>query len=400
MFQRFLFDRRGNFAVMAGLAFVALAIAIGGAVDVGMLSRNANAAQSAADAAALAGAKRMETGTVSDATAIIQSVALANLPEDQRTASIASTIDTASGRVSVTISGTYKTAFLSLAHTDELPYSRQSQSTIKRNGYMDFYFLLDVSESMNIAADATERAKLQATTQATNNRPCAFACHEVEPYWSPKSVYQMNLEAGANKARLRIDVLQDAFDTTVDNLLAVNGKNQGLTIRISTSGFSSSFEKGLTTSTDAASLKKSIRNFSIANGHTTYTLALKGLSDMMGGQSDGSSQGKPEKVAVIVTDGVKDEPSWTFGTINQDYCSALKAKGFKIAVLEIKYIYDLDYQGYFASRVAPFYSSITPQLDACASPGLHYLATDSQQASEKLSGLASDIVRQNLRVQK
>ncbi|WP_062119858.1 pilus assembly protein [Aureimonas sp. AU40] len=400
MLKRFLFDRRGNFAVMAAGVLIMLAIAIGGAVDVSMLSRDASAAQAAADAAALAGAKRMETGTASDATAMINSVATANLPDDLKSATIASAIDTANGLVSVTISGSYKTAFLSLAHTDALTYSRQSQSTIKRNGYMDFYFLLDVSESMNIAADATERAKLQATTKAANNRPCAFACHEVEPYWSPKSVYQMNQEAGANKAKLRIDVLQDAFDTTVDNLLAVNAKSDNLTIRISTAGFSSAFEKGLTASTNAVELKKSIRNFTVANGHTTYTLALQGLSDMMGDQADGSAQTKPEKVAVIITDGVKDEPSWTFGTINQGYCTALKDKGFKVAVLEIKYIYDLDYQGYFLSRVAPFYTSITPQLDACASPGLHYLATDSKQASEKLSSLANDLVRQNLRVEK
>ena len=404
LLRRFMSDRRGNFVVMAGCSFVVLAFAIGGGVDMSMLSRATTASQGAADAAALAGAKQMEKGTASEAMAVIQSVALANLPEDLKSAKVTGDIDTQNGIVSVTVSGAYQTAFLSLMHQDSLPYERRSRSTIKRDGFMDFYFMLDVSESMNIAADAVERAKLLKITEAGNNRPCAFACHSPEPWaYGPLSVYQMNQMYPSWKggpARLRIDVLRDAFATAIRNLLAINADpSNNLTIRISTAGFSNNFAKGVLQSTDEAALKASLAFPTVPSDHTRYDVAFQGLQTMLGTQYDGSSDAKPEKVAVVITDGVSDTGAFATGPIDVTYCSQIKAKGFKLAVLEIKYVEDYDRDGFFASRVAPAYPTLSPALVMCASPGYYYLATDSRQASEKLAALANDIVRQNLRIQ-
>lgn len=401
LLRRFLFDRRGNIAIMAGGSFIVLAFAIGGAVDVSMLSRATMASQAAADAAALAGARQMETGTVSQATALIQSVARANLPADMQLAEVTSEIDTVNGSVSVTVSGTYKTAFLSLMKQNSLSYKRRAQSTIKRDGFMDFYFMLDVSESMNIAADATERAKLLKITEASNGRPCAFACHKPEPdHWGPLSVSQMNDMWFEGPARLRIDVLKEAFGTAVRNLLAINAdESKNLTIHISTAGFSDSFVQGVVRSTNEAALKASLAFPTIDSDHTRYDVAFRGLQTMLGSQYDGSSETKPEKVAVVITDGVSDTGAHAISAIDVDYCNQIKAKGFKLAVLEIKYVEDYDQFGFFESRVAPAYPTLSPALMMCASPGYYYFATDSRQAAEKLAGLANDIVRQNLRIQ-
>lgn len=404
MFKEYWIDRRGNFAIMAALTFSVLALAIGGAVDVSMVYMDETSAQSAADAAALAGAKTMESGSVAQAQIAIQAVALANLPDRLKTSKITSDIDTVQGLVNVAVSNSYDTAFLRLGGTKTISYSRSSQSSIRRDGFMDFYFLLDVSESMNIAADEAERKKLEEITQEANNRPCAFACHTVEPYWGPRSVYQMNQEAKGGSARLRIDVLRDAFRTTAHNLLQINAdKSQNLSIRISTAGFSEIFSEGVKKSTDEKALGDSIEFKNIPSAHTYFSNAFLGFETMLGNQYDGSSQSKPEKVAVIITDGVNDVPiGWSpwmqTAPVEQTYCNRIKAKGIKLAVLEIKYVDNYDKDGFFESRVGATYPKLSPALMMCASPGYYYLATDSNQASERLSGLANEIVRRNLRI--
>ena len=404
MFKGYWIDRRGNFAIMAALTFSVLALAIGGAVDISMVSMDETSAQSAADAAALAGAKTMESGSVAEAHIAIQAVALANLPDRLKSSKITGDIDTAQGVVNVVVSNSYDTAFLRLGGTKTISYSRSSQSSIKRDGFMDFYFLLDVSESMNIAADDAERKKLEEITEAENARPCAFACHQVEPRWSLKSVYQMNQDAEGGPARLRIDVLRDAFKTTVHDLLKINAdKNQNLSIRISTAGFSEIFSEGVKKSTDEKALGDSIDFKNIPSAHTYLSNAFLGFELMLGKQYDGSSQDKPEKVAVIITDGVNDVPigrsPWMqTAPVEQTYCNRIKAKGIKLAVLEIKYVDNYDKDGFFQSRVGATYPKLSPALMMCASPGYYYLATDSNQASERLAGLANEIVRRNLRI--
>ncbi|WP_427026081.1 TadE/TadG family type IV pilus assembly protein [Aureimonas ureilytica] len=408
MFKGYWIDRRGNFAIMAALTFSVLALAIGGAVDISMVSMDETSAQSAADAAALAGAKTMESGSVAEAQIAIQAVALANLPDRLKSSKITGDIDTAQGVVNVVVSNSYDTAFLRLGGTKTISYSRSSQSSIKRDGFMDFYFLLDVSESMNIAADEVEREKLEDWTAEKNDRPCAFACHTPEDWTKWRiSAYEMNQlippERGG-PARLRIDVLRDAFKTTVHDLLKVSAdKNQNLSIRISTAGFSEIFSEGVKKSTDEKALGDSIDFKNIPSAHTYLSNAFLGFELMLGKQYDGSSQDKPEKVAVIITDGVNDVPigrsPWMqTAPVEQTYCNRIKAKGIKLAVLEIKYVDNYDKDGFFQSRVGATYPKLSPALMMCASPGYYYLATDSNQASERLAGLANEIVRRNLRI--
>ena len=408
MFKRYWIDRRGNFAIMAALSFSVLALAIGGAVDISMVSMDETSAQGAADAAALAGAKTMESGSVAEAQIAIQAVALANLPDRLKSSKITSDIDTAQGVVNVAISNSYDTAFLRLGGTKTISYSRSSQSSIKRDGFMDFYFLLDVSESMNIAADEVERKKLEDWTAEKNDRPCAFACHMPEDWTKWRiSAYEMNRlippERGG-PARLRIDVLRDAFKTTAQKLLQINAdKSQNLSIRISTAGFSEIFARGVERSTDENTLVKSLDFKNIPSKHTYFREALSGFETMLGTQEDGSSQDKPEKVAVIITDGVNDvgigrAPWMLTAPVDQSYCSRIKSKGIKLAVLEIKYVPNNDPWNFFLDRVGRTYPQISPALMMCASPGYYYLATDSNQASERLAGLANEIVRRNLRI--
>jgi Flp pilus assembly protein TadG len=387
-----------NFAVFTALAVIPLTIALGGTIDYAGELRAASAAQDAADAAALAAAQRLETGTVDEANRDAQFYGRSNLPPDLAYITLTQVIDQTAGTVTVTAKGSHSSSFLKLAKIDSIPFERVSKAAIKQKGYLNFQFLLDVSESMNIAASDDDRKKLQATTKASNNRPCAFACHEVELGWSTKSVYQMNQEAGSNKARLRIDVLRDAADSMIDTLLAKNNDaGTLLDVDIQTNGFSQLFEKGVGPTKDAVKLKASIRNFAVSNNHTSYSSALYGLSAILGQQGDGKSSATPKKVALMITDGVKDD-NWNLGPIDPLMCDQIKSKGVDLAILEIKYVEDYDYQNYYRDRVASYYPKISPSLESCATKGLYYLASDSVDAQSKLLKLMEKLVTNKLRV--
>ncbi len=284
-----------------------------------------------------------------------------------------------------------KPAFLPLLHIDELDVSVVSASSIQKEEHTDFYFLLDVSESMNIAASDADRDALEHWTRIERkNEPCAFACHEGDGY-RPKSAYQVARDHGV---RLRIDVVREASDKMIDKILAENAVPGTLkTNRIATAGFSWDFQKGKDPSTDAAALKASIRNFTIANNHTRFWWGFSAFSSMLGSQGSGDTASSPRKIAILVTDGVKDEgfARWQLGPLDTNLCIALKNKGFALAVMEIKYV-ARPTEYFFKERVSSYYSSISPSLKACASPGLYFLASDADQASAGLLSLTNAIL--------
>lgn len=394
MLKRFAKDERGNFAVFTGLMAVVLIGGLGGVIDLSRQAREQSTVLRAADAASLAGAKELEFGTVASAQLAIQRAATANLPENFPPVTFQGTIDEAAGTVNVVGSGTIKPYFLPLMKINSLSIAAKSQALIQRKTYSDFYFLLDVSESMNIAASAADRAKMESITQRYNNRPCAFACHVVEPYWGPLSLYDVNKNQGANKARLRIDVLRDAANTMIDKILALNAQPGSLkSTRVATAGFGTSYMPGVGPTSDATVLKASIKSMA-GNDHTNIANAIAGLNAQLKSQGKGTSFADSRKFAILVTDGVRDTGFGRsdLGPIDPALCSAIKSKGIDLAVLEIKYVNDPDRFGYFRDRVAWYYNNISPNLQSCASPGLYDQATDADQAQGKLLKMIEELM--------
>lgn len=76
LYESFLYERSGAIAVVATLLFTVLLLASGGAIDYGIITQKQSQLQSAADAAALAGAKRLSFagGNLADATEITNAV--------------------------------------------------------------------------------------------------------------------------------------------------------------------------------------------------------------------------------------------------------------------------------------------------------------------------------------
>ena len=118
----------------------------------------------------------------------------------------------------------------------------------------------------------------------------------------------------------------------------------------------------------------------------------------LNGQLTDSGTGKtpddPIKFVFIVTDGVQDGvyQAWTApttgtstGPISPSACDALKAKGITVAVLYTEYLWFNSWQ--WPTFVEAFAPQIQPNLEACASPGFFFLATDSAEINTSLQSM-------------
>jgi Flp pilus assembly protein TadG len=141
-------------------------------------------------------------------------------------------------------------------------------------------------------------------------------------------------------------------------------------------------------------------NSSVNDFATNYDDALSKANAAMPNPGMGTSAAgdTPQEVLFFVTDGVEDEMNGSriiqpinYGT-STNYCSQIKARGIKIAILYTEY-YPVPANGFYVSRVEPYQSQIAPALQACASPGLFYDAAVGSDLSQALSSLFQAVVQ-------
>jgi Flp pilus assembly protein TadG len=101
---------------------------------------------------------------------------------------------------------------------------------------------------------------------------------------------------------------------------------------------------------------------------------------------------KPQEVLFFVTDGVEDETNINRliqpinGNSGTNYCTTIKNRGIKIAILYTQYL-PVPTNAFYESSVAPIISNVPTALQACASPGLFVQASLNDNLSQDLSSL-------------
>jgi Flp pilus assembly protein TadG len=145
---------------------------------------------------------------------------------------------------------------------------------------------------------------------------------------------------------------------------------------------------------------------------TNFDNSLGDLSDAsyIPNPGNGTNQAgdTPQEVLFIITDGVEDEEtggsriqqaindlgSAPGGKSNStNWCTAIKNRGIKIAVLYTDYL-AVPANSWYESWIAPIQSEIGPALQACASPGLFYDAgLDSSNLGQDLAALFAAITQ-------
>jgi Flp pilus assembly protein TadG len=160
---------------------------------------------------------------------------------------------------------------------------------------------------------------------------------------------------------------------------------------------------------------------------TDFDTAMKSINTTMPNPGSGTNNNgdTPQEILFIVTDGVDDaainnnlsvaaaygnvccggppyrlqsavNPQNSSGTEvmpphqspaqTQDYCTLIKGRGIRIAILYTEYL-ALPSNGWYNSHVSPFQNNIGPQLQACASPNLYSVVTTGGDISAALQQL-------------
>ena len=135
---------------------------------------------------------------------------------------------------------------------------------------------------------------------------------------------------------------------------------------------------------------------------TNFDLALKAINTAMPNPGNGTSVSgdAAQEILFWVTDGVEDEMNGSNRLIQQinangatNWCSTIKARGIKIAILYTDYL-PVTTNSFYNSTVANFQSNIGSALQACASPNLFYDAGFDADLGTALSNLFTTALQQ------
>jgi hypothetical protein len=216
---------------------------------------------------------------------------------------------------------------------------------------------------------------------------------------------------------MRIDVVRQATQQLMDTATATEVFTDQFRTAIYTFGTNCN-NPGLTTikslTANLASAKTAAANIDLMTvpyqGYnndqcTDSDDVLTDINSAISSPGSGTNAASPQKFLFFVTDGVADanNPSScskpkTGGTRCQEpmdisYCTTMKNRGIKIAVLYTTYL-PLPTNAWYNTWIAPFQSQIGPNMQACASPGLYFEVSPTQGISDAMTALFQKAVSQ------
>ncbi len=297
--------------------------------------------------------------------------------------------------VTVSYQTSTSTMFGNLVGKSQLPLTGSSSATASVPPNIDFYLLLDNSPSMAIAATTTGINTMVANTPDK----CAFGCHESDT--SPNDYYGLARRLGVT---LRMDLLAQATSnlmTTAKNTAANNNSNYRAAIYTFNIGFNtvtsltSALSSAQSQAANIALYEVPYQNWN-NDAITNYTNAMTQINNIMPNPGNGTNQAgdTPQEVLFIVTDGVEDQMvggSRVQSQMSNSYCTTIKNRGIRIAVLYTEYL-PLPTNSWYNTYINPFQPNIGSNLQNCASPGLYFEVSTNQDISSALNTLFNTAV--------
>jgi Flp pilus assembly protein TadG len=399
--QRFARDDGGNLTPMFALTLLPVLGLIGITVDYTQSATRKVTLDGIADSASLAAVTPVMLAS-SDQTSINVATNLFNAQaaKVKGVGSIALTVTAADSGLTRTVNVGYQTTsntlFGGFTGKSSLAIGGTSQSSATVPPNIDFYLLLDNSPSMAIAATTAGINTMVANTPDQ----CAFGCHESDT--SPNDYYGLARRLGVT---LRMDLLAQATQNlmgTAKTAAATNNATYRAAIYTFNIGFNTitPLTSSLSTAqTQAANIQLYEVPYQNWNNDTitNYTNAMTQINSIMPNPGGGTNQAgdKPQEVLFFVTDGVEDEAvgsSRVQSLMNNSYCTTIKNRGIRIAVLYTTYL-PLPTNSWYNSYIAPFQANIGPTLQSCASPGLYFQVSTDQDISSAMIALFDQAVK-------
>ena len=420
LYSRFRIDTRANVAVIFAIAIIPILGSIGCAVDYSMAVRLRSKLQAASDAASVGSIGKsspayIAAGSASDGTISVGgpdalTIFSANMTGESGYTlnSATATVVKASSTVTSTVqfSATINTTFMKALGKNNMTVTGTSVSTSTMPVFIDFYLLLDNSPSMGVAATPADVATM------VNNTPdqCAFACHDLN---DNNNYYKLAKNLGVTT---RIDVVRSAAQSLMDTAAATETYNNQFRMAIYTFGASAS-TAGLTTiaslTSSLSTAKTQAGNIDLmtVNGQnqnndqdTNFTAIIPQIDAAIPTPGPGTST-SPQKFLFFVSDGVADENNPAClkpksgvrcqSPLNPALCTAMKARGVKIAVLYTTYL-ALPTNAWYNQWIAPFNpgpygpstnSEIAANMQACSSPGFYFEVSPTDGISQAMNTL-------------
>jgi Flp pilus assembly protein TadG len=390
--RAFANDRRGTFGIIFALTLFPMVQMAGVAIDYSNATRLNARLKSAADEAALSAVK--------DYARTLNSAFATSKGQDIFKSQLGSTGGLQSPNITfaygldpsdrnkylatATYSGSVRTYFGKFIRVDTIPLGGTAQATYRAPSYKNFFFVVDASESMGLAASKDDIIAMQGSAAQ-----CAFVCHT--------SVTNMEA-ARALGVKTRLDVIKETIAALLDET-ASSSSTRYLKFSIYT------MRKRLTAlntvaglearSTDYSALKSLANGIGLEGDDPDNWTYYSSLSDLMANIPDGGDGTTPEKAqnyVFLMTDGVTDvggeavrpadvvcrESNHCTGPLDPTLCAPFKEspKSATVGVLYTTYLPEVG--GHYWDHVYPFASEIVPALRSCANPDYFVEGTHSE----------------------
>ncbi len=311
-------------------------------------------------------------------------------------------------QAAVAFQATVNTSLTRILGKQFVTVSGKATAKYETEMFSDFYLLLDNTPSMGVGATPSDVSKLVANT----SDKCAFACHIVKDGVADQNSYYF--KAKKLGVTTRINVVAKATASLMDTAVATRKNVNQYRMAVYTFGEKAEDTKLLEVSplsSDLATAKKKAADIDLMSipyqgynndQQTDFDRAMTQIADKIGKPGNGTSAATPDKVVFFVSDGVGDsyKPSGctkklTGGRcqepIDTKLCTALKNKGYRIAVLYTTYL-PLPTNDWYNTWISPFQSQIGTKMQDCASPGLYFEVSPTEGISDAMSALFKRVI--------
>ena len=402
---------RGNVALMTAIIAPLLLLVGGFAVDYGYASYiNQRLSQATDDAvlgsvsqsAATAGGGYQNTPWLQAYGTNIFNANIANLPITNVKFNLTVTPNGKGGVNSVgSYTYDYPTFFAGVIGMSTMPLNSQIKASANPTTYIDYYIVVDVSQSMGIGATPADMQRLYDVVVSNGNASggeagCVFGCHVMAP--GQHTTNEQLAHSASPRINLRIDAAVAAIQNIIADAQVAAGTNKNIRIGMYTINRDpnkpgvyvnviSPPSASYATLTTQANLIDLGGNISAGAGDTDYSRELTAFNALLPLNGSGASVLTPQNYVFLITDGLSDasdpptcgsnncHPTQAF---NPSDCTLIKLKA-TVGTIYTTYnpIYNENNpakgpEGNYNNLVVPFVNQISNNLKACSSDASKY----------------------------
>jgi len=313
----------------------------------------------------------------------------------------------------LTYSANVPTLFSGIVGIKSFPVTGTASANASGITYINYYIVVDISQSMGIGSTSTDMTNLYNRSAAYNGGGCVFGCHVEDTGQTYTNEYLAHNMSPT--ITLRIDSAVAAIQSIVSSAKTAAGSHNNIQIGLYTMSEDPVTGKLFNTiaspSSNYSSLTSLAATIDLGNnvagglGDSDFVDQLTQFNAVIPVSGSGVSATSPLNYVFIITDGMVDTPG--AGCIDghctaaflSSYCSSLKTKA-TVGVIYTTYlpIYTNNnpadgYHIAYAALAEPYVGQIPTNLQNCASSSSYYFeASDGPAITTAMQALFAQTI--------